>query len=173
MFELLRRMPKGAVLHAHDTAIVSSEFVFHNITYRDDLYVCVVNDTVRLRFFRVPDERCRWELLKKVRGDPLRRDKINGMIKNRLSMECDDPSSTYTDVNRAWSKFVDIFSFVGPMVTYRPVYEDHFLQALKELHRDNVMYLELRSTLPRLYDFDGTDYKPEDVVALYESATRR
>lgn len=90
-----------------------------------------------------------------------------------MSMECDDPASAYVDVNKAWDKFVDIFSFITPLLTYKPIYEDHFLRGLEELYEDNVMYLELRTTLPTLYDFDGTKYKPEDLVGIYQKLTER
>ncbi|KAF3419908.1 hypothetical protein E2986_00234 [Frieseomelitta varia] len=173
VFHLLRRMPKGAVLHVHDTALVSGNYLYHNITFRDNLYVCIDKGVINLHFFRVPDKSCSWELLKKVREDPERAEKVNKMIRQRMSMECDDPASAYVDVNKAWDKFVNIFSFITPLLTYKPIYEDHFLRGLEELYEDNVMYLELRTTLPTLYDFDGTKYKPEDLVDIYQSLTQR
>lgn len=173
VFQLIRRMPKGAVLHSHDIALVSGDYIYYNVTYRDDLYVCIEKGVVELRFFRAPDDSCSWELLKNVRRDPTRGAMVNDMIKKRMSMLCDDPASAYSNVDRAWHKFMDVFAFVRPLLTYRPVYEDYFLEALKQLSEDNVMYLELRSTLPTLYDFDGTKYKPQDLVGIYRNLTRR
>ncbi|XP_034178804.2 adenosine deaminase [Osmia lignaria lignaria] len=173
VFQLLRLMPKGAVLHAHDTAIVSADYIYHNITFRDDLYICGNGSNIRLHFFREPDQTCDWELLKKVREDPIRGTGVNNMIMKKMSMICSDPKRDYPNVDKAWSKFLDIFKFVDPLLTYRPVYEDHFLEALRQLHEDNVMYLELRSTLPTLYDFEGTDYQPEDLVGIYKNLTQR
>lgn len=88
-------------------------------------------------------------------------------------MECNNSAIAYPNINKAWQKFMNIFSFIRPLLTYKPVYEDHFLQGLKELYEDNIMYLELRSTLPNLYDFDGTQYQPEDLVGIYENLTQR
>ncbi|XP_012250100.1 adenosine deaminase 2-like [Bombus impatiens] len=173
VFQLLRRMPKGAVLHAHDTALVSIDYLYHNITFRDNLYVCIDEGDVRLHFFRVPDKSCDWQLLKKVREDPKRGRQVNDMIRSRMTMECNNSAIAYPNINKAWQKFMNIFSFIRPLLTYKPVYEDHFLQGLKELYEDNIMYLELRSTLPNLYDFDGTQYQPEDLVGIYENLTQR
>lgn len=173
VFQLIRGMPKGATLHVHDTALVSSNYTYHNITFRDNLYVCIDKDVVHLRFFLLPDKSCNWELLKKVREDPVRGEMVNNMIKARMTMECNDPIIAYSDVNKAWNKFTDIFEFINSLLTYKPVYEDYYLQALKELYEDNVMYLEIRSTLPTLYDLNGIKYKPEDVVGVYETLTRR
>lgn len=166
-------MPKGAVLHAHDTSLVNINYLYHNITFRDNLYVCIVKGAVRLRFFRVPDKSCDWQLLKKVREDPKQGPQVNDMIRSSMTMECDNPALAYPNVNKAWQKFTNIFSFINPLLTYKPVYEDHFLKGLEELYEDNIMYLELRSTLPNLYDFDGTQYQPEDLVGIYENLTQR
>lgn len=166
-------MPKGAVLHAHDTSVAAIDYIYHNITFRDDLYICDDDGVLRVHFFRQPDRTCKWELLKDVRQNPRRAREVNERIMEMLTMACKDPIKEYADIDKAWSKFHDIFTFVHPMLTYKPVYEDHFLKALEELYEDNVMYLELRSTLPVLYDFDGTEYKQRDVVAVYKKMTER
>lgn len=173
VFQLIRQMPKGAVLHSHDTSIVSSDYIYNNITFRDDLYVCIVNGVIKLQFFRKPDNSCDWELLKKVREDPARRDLVNDMIKKRMSMVTENPVLAYSDVDKAWEKFRDIFGFINPMLMYKPIHEDHFYEALTQLHEDNVMYLEVRSTLRKLYDLEGTDYTPEDTIRIYEEITNR
>ncbi|XP_076240571.1 adenosine deaminase [Calliopsis andreniformis] len=173
VFQFLRRMPKGAVLHAHDTSLVAIDYLYHNITFRDDLYICDEDEVFRLQFFHKPDDTCQWELLKDVRQNPQRGIGVDERIKERLTMGCDDPDNKYANIDAAWSKFQGIFTFINPLVTYRPVYEDHFLKALEELYEDNVIYLELRSTLPTLYDFEGTEYKPSDIVGIYKELSER
>ena len=46
VFQLIKKMPKGSLLHVHNSASVSSEFVVKNITYRDDIYMCQNFDDV-------------------------------------------------------------------------------------------------------------------------------
>lgn len=173
VFKLLRSMPKGAVLHAHDTSIASFDYFYYNITFRDNLYICGNGNQIRLQFFREPDDTCNWELLKKVREDPTRKAIIDKSIMKRLWMSSTDPMRDYSDVNKAWVKFGGIFQFINPIITYRPVYEDYFLEALRLFHEDNIIYLELRSTLPTLYDLDGTKYEPEDLAGIYRNLTER
>ena len=43
-------MPKGGVMHVHEFAITSYEWVIQNITYRDNLYLCIEQDTKNLKF---------------------------------------------------------------------------------------------------------------------------
>lgn len=173
VFRLIRDMPKGAVLHVHDTAMISADYMYRNITFRENLYICDTNETFQLRFFREPSKDCGWELLKSVRQHPVLAPRVEKKIKERLTMDCENPVTAYNDLDQAWSKFSNIFGFVHSMVTFRPVYEDHFLVGLEELYEDNVMYLEVRSTLPTLYDFDGTEYKPKDVVGIYKTLADR
>lgn len=39
VFKIIKEMPKGAILHVHDTALTSHEFVY-NATFRKNLYFC-------------------------------------------------------------------------------------------------------------------------------------
>ncbi|XP_076285304.1 adenosine deaminase isoform X3 [Lasioglossum baleicum] len=173
VFKFIRKMPKGAVLHAHDSAMATIDYMYHNVSFRDDLYLCETNDSFKLKFFKKPDEECEWQLLKKVRQHPLRALEVNKKIRENLSMQCENPEETYSDLDKAWTKFSDIFNFVYPLVTFKPVREEHFMMVLQQLYEDNVMYLEMRSTLPTLYDFDGTEYTPKDTVGIFKNVSER
>lgn len=173
LFNIIKMMPKGAVLHAHDTAIVSEEWLFNNVTFRDNLYICDEAENLQLKFFHSPTDDCNWQLLKELRKNETFAAEINSRIRKEFSMMTDNPDRMYPDVNSAWKKFMNIFILITPMLTYRPVYEDHFYQGLKELYEDNVLYLELRSTLPPLYELNGTQYNPIDVVGIYKKVTER
>lgn len=173
VFKILREMPKGAVLHCHDTAIVSLDYKFNNLTYRDNLYVCDLDGKLYLKFFAVPDQNCNWQLLSDVRQDPVHAESINDRIKREMSMVTENPTIAYNTVDKAWEKFNGIFKFIGPLLSYKPIYEEHFYQALQELYDDNVMYLEVRSTLPQLYDLDGKKYGPLDTVRVHKEVSER
>lgn len=40
IFEIIKKLPKGGVLHLHNTAGVSSDWVIKNLTYRADVKLC-------------------------------------------------------------------------------------------------------------------------------------
>ena len=44
IYEIIQRVPKGAVLHLHNSAGVSSEWVIKNLTYRNDMKLCLTKD---------------------------------------------------------------------------------------------------------------------------------
>lgn len=170
VFDIIKRMPKGALLHAHDTAIVSIDWVY-NVTFRDNLYVCDSQDKLLLHFFDKPANNCNWKLLSDLRRNPKSLGDLDERILQKMTMVVADPDVIYPDVNTAWTKFMDVFIFIEPLLTYRPVYEAHYYEGLRQLHEDNVMYLELRSLLPTLYELDGTKYKPLEVVEIYKNVT--
>ncbi|XP_063976169.1 adenosine deaminase 2-like [Diachasmimorpha longicaudata] len=172
VFNIMKKLPKGAVLHAHDTAFVHWEFVY-NLTFRDNLYMCNNGGDLSLQFFETPSNSCDWKLLSDVRKDPVIANTLNERIRRRLTMLVENPDEKYPDVDAAWIKFMDIFMFIWPILTYRPVWEDYYYQGLKELYEDNVLYLELRSTLPILYELDGREYNPIEVVGIYKNVTAR
>lgn len=166
VFKLIRKLPKGASLHAHDTALVSGDYVF-NLTYHEHLYGCLVNSRLRLRFFNGTnvDDTCNWDTLRNWRE---RVDTFDEFLKTQLSIIVDDPKNTYTDLNAVWEAFINTFMTVEPVIMYKPVFKEYFYRALYELYEDNVKYMEFRGTLPSVYDLDGTEYGPVEVVRMYK-----
>ncbi|KAL6263330.1 hypothetical protein P5V15_006127 [Pogonomyrmex californicus] len=173
VFKILRDMPKGAVLHAHESAIASLDYRLHNLTYREHLYVCDVNNTLRLKFFNQTDNDCDWQLLSEIRKDPAQAEAINERIRRALTMITKDPKSVYNTVNKAWEKFNSIFAFMRHLVSYRPNYEELFYRNLQELYEDNVMYAEVRATLSSVYDLNGNTYGPIEMVQMLKNVTDR
>lgn len=170
VFKIIQKMPKGAVLHAHDTALVLADWILRNVTYRPNLYMCVASDgQLKLKFFDKPTKDCSWQLLSNVRKTT---NAIDEKIYREMTMIMENPDD-YRDVDKTWFKFSRIFSFIRPLLTYKPVYEDHFYQALTDLYNDNVMYIEFRSTLECLYDLNGTVYPQLETAAVYKKITER
>ncbi|KAF5290657.1 hypothetical protein FQR65_LT01947 [Abscondita terminalis] len=147
VYKFLRKVPKGAALHGHDTALVSSEY-FYKLTYKNNLYVCNFNGHLWLKFLEnsTQDRTCNWTLLSVVRVL--------------------DPS--YDSWLRSQINLTQKILGKNTRTSMRPVFEDYFYQSLKELYDDNVMYLEFRSTLPVLYELNGTTYTKNQTVSVYK-----
>ncbi|CAB0039592.1 unnamed protein product [Trichogramma brassicae] len=160
VFRMIRDMPKGAALHVHDTAIVSLDYVYHNLTYRPNLYVSQRGDSLRLRFFDKPKDDS-WTLLSDARNETL-----DARIKRQLSLEVDaDPDVVYPNGNAVWKKFISIFVFgrdliclqVGKLSLLSPtMFEDYTYQGLLEFYQDNVLY-----------------YGPMEVARIYQRVAER
>ncbi|XP_058123325.1 adenosine deaminase 2-A-like [Anopheles ziemanni] len=174
LFHLIRKMPKGGVLHAHDTALASTEVIVKE-TYRDNLWQrgTISDGTVEFLFSRsrpASDGLGDWMEVKDRRSiDGAER--YDESIRRYFSLYEEDPLKVYKSINDVWSRFTKMFFALDPIVTYRPVWESYFRAALQEFYDDNVMYLEFRGVLPQLYDLDGRKYGPEEVVELYINVT--
>lgn len=180
-FQIIRRMPKGGALHVHDIAMVQSQFLYENMTFHKNLYICHTEDgSIEARFLRSPDNdtTCTspagWKLLADLRANASIADYINARLKKGLTpMTAPDTAATHhADVDGGWVPF-DKPSFLQPLFTYVTVFVDNLYQGLKEFHDDNVMYLEIRSSLPSLYDLDGNVYGPHEVARIMRTTIQR
>ncbi|CAH2052297.1 unnamed protein product, partial [Iphiclides podalirius] len=168
LFKLIRQMPKGAVLHAHDTAMLNAEYVL-KLTYWDNLYVCFIGKNSQFLFSEdLPTSFCRteWQLVKDVRNNSGNVEKFDEDLKKQFTLVIDKPKEAYSDINVVWDKFQNYFINTMGLFTYKPVWEHYFYDTLKALRDDNVMYLEIRSVLPSLYDLQGNVF---DSIATAES----
>lgn len=166
VFRLIQTMPKGAVLHGHDLCLVSSDYLYA-LTYKENLYACSSNGHLRLKFFENgrQDDTCNWNLLNVLRIiDP----SYDRWLRSQINLYTAHPKQRYPNINDVWGTFQNMIFSVVDLLTYRPVFEDYFYQALRDLYDDNVMYMEFRGFLPRLYELNGTIYQPLETIRFYE-----
>ncbi|KAK4873084.1 hypothetical protein RN001_015113 [Aquatica leii] len=170
VFEFIKLMPKGAALHGHTTALLSSDALY-NFTYEDNLYACTVNNRLKLKFMQnSEDKHCQWRLLKDLRKNNSSYDE---WVRSQMTLVTDNPKKKYPNIDTVWEELENIFVTVGEMITYRPVMEKYFYQALRELHEDNVMYLEFRGQLRGIYELNGYTYKPTEVAKILKTITEQ
>lgn len=155
VFSILKMVPKAASLHTHLLAAVSFEYLFNNLTYRENLYACVFNERLKLKFFSLENQSdlCRWELIENLRK---KNDSYNDWVRNQLSLQVENPREIYTDIHVVWKVFRGIFSTTFDLFSYRPIFVDYIHQVLNELHSDNVFYVEFRGVPLKLYELNGT-----------------
>ncbi|XP_064606619.1 adenosine deaminase AGSA-like [Liolophura sinensis] len=162
IFHIIKDIPKGAVLHIHDTAMVSLDWVVKNVTYRDNLYMCVpANNNERVEYLfadRLPNatDQCSWELVRNRRENSTDVEEFDEWLKRQMSLLRDDLASTNPTQDDIWKQFTSCFSVMNGMVYYPPVVRDYFRRALQEFHDDNVQYIEVRILLKETYNLDGT-----------------
>mgnify|MGYP005983757957 FL=1 len=164
VFKFIQKVPKGASLHSHSSAMLSFEGLF-NLTYMEGLYGCDDNGTFRLYFFfgGVNDD-CEWRLLSDWRNED---SGFDDFLTSKMTLVVDDPVGTYGDINAVWSTFQGIFGFVSPLFDYRQFLHDYLYQVLQEFNDDNVKYLEIRGGFGETFDSNNTIYGPLDTAQLY------
>lgn len=155
LFRIIQRMPKGGILHAHDTALVSTDFIV-SLTYRQNLWQCS-DDSSRIYKFQFartspePVQECKWSRVADVRSK-LGDEKYDRYVRSLFTLYREDqnPRTQFKDINDAWNSFMDIFILLGPIVQFAPVWKDYYKRALREMYADGVQYLEFRGLLPQV-----------------------
>ncbi|KAJ8712737.1 hypothetical protein PYW08_008041 [Mythimna loreyi] len=177
LFQIIQSMPKGAVLHAHDTGLLSPDYVLA-LTYRKNLWFCWKKGEPNIDFYfskTTPINPCvtGWELMEEARNASGDIAKFDADLRKHFTIVIDNPNKVYTDVNAVWQKFQQCFINTGNLFDYKPVYEQYYYDTLLEFRKDQVMYLELRSTLSNLYDLDGNVYDAVETAATYKRVTEK
>ncbi|KAI7792148.1 putative adenosine deaminase CECR1-A [Triplophysa rosa] len=178
VFKLLQKMPKGAALHIHSSALVSADWLVLNATYRPHCYICFMwEGSVRFLFSaRTPFPRlgCSfWSRLDTLRAGLSDVTAFDNSLMRNLTLFTDDSETAYPTQDAAWKRFEEIFVALSGLVTYAPVFKDYIYQGLKELYDDNIMYLELRVGQSRAYELDGTVHDKAWSLEVYRNITEQ
>jgi len=163
VFQRLKQMPKGGLLHIHDISMTSVDWLITNATYRSHLHLKQVDGKVNFKFMEKPDEG--WENVEHLRRQN-GAEKFDLWLKQQLTMA---PSQQRNEnINDIWQRFIGCMGAASGIITYKPVFIDYFYQALTEFLHDGVQYVEFRTTLPPVYTLDGNSSDPLEVAALYK-----
>lgn len=159
LFKIISKMPKGGVLHAHDTALCNLDFIVQ-LTYWDHLWQLTdpVTQRARFQFSRSkPVADTEDEEWKQVRKERKRRgpEVYDAELRRQISLFTKSPNTEARDVNAMWVRFMEIFAMTDGILLYKDAWEAYFMQALKEFSADEVNYLEIRSTLPKVSEDFG------------------
>ncbi|KOB58090.1 Adenosine deaminase related growth factor [Operophtera brumata] len=180
VYKIIKNMPKGAALHVHDMALLGPDYVM-NLTYMDNLYFCFKPDPVLsgnhlfLQFAnQLPNKTCdTWQLISDARRDAKNVTEFDFNLRKHFTLVVDDPDTAYPAITDTWDAFMNYFTTIIPLVTYRPVWEQYFYDALKKYREDNLMYIEVRSVLPNLYELDGSTYDQIVTAKSYKKVLSR
>lgn len=142
LYHLMQTMPKGGILHSHDTALGSTKILI-DLTYKKFCWICVsVDRTFHFTFSRIqpqPTRTCdRWQPMEDFRR--------SGISDEELTRKF-QLTSNYTHINDVWSEFESIFGLVGGILGYKENFEEYIERTLQELLDDGVQYVEMRSSM--------------------------
>lgn len=174
VYQFIRRMPKGAVLHVHSSLMLGADDLIE-LTYEDHLYACLTGDYLELRFSHTePLRPCsvKWTLMSDLRNATEDIAEFDAKLKNYFTLDSDDHIGFDTDINTVWKKFNQVYFTIKSLISYRPVREKAFYQALQNFYNDNVMYIEIRSGLSNLYELNGTIHDKIYMATLYDKVTK-
>ncbi|XP_055900700.1 adenosine deaminase AGSA-like isoform X1 [Biomphalaria glabrata] len=172
IYQIIKKMPKGAALHLHDLAITSLNWVVKNVTYRDHVYMYYDDKGfVHLGAFDTPPADNPWELVKTLRAKAPDAVMFDKNLLNNISMLSSDPLEMYPTINLVWARFDKYFEQVISLLFNADIMRDYYRQALVEFKEDNVQYIELRAILSGFTVLSGTTHDAEFGLNIYKQVT--
>ncbi|XP_044739803.1 adenosine deaminase 2-like [Chrysoperla carnea] len=177
VFQIIKRMPKGALLRSHIIGMVSTAFLM-DLTYMDNLFICFTNYSKAIRFkfaINPPNstvECGHWDLLNDLRltwdyNDILW---LNAKIESSFTLIVNKLKNL--DVNAVWKNFQSICATLNGFLGYRPLLEKYLYQVFEECINDKILHLEFSGTLPETYELDGKLYSELEIVGIYQTVAK-
>uniref|UniRef100_D3TQW4 Adenosine deaminase n=1 Tax=Glossina morsitans morsitans TaxID=37546 RepID=D3TQW4_GLOMM len=170
VFRFLQQMPKGALLHLHNTAGVSSEWIARNLSQLTGLLRCIDQKGINILTFRENPEKhkcsTQYVAINEERQKSQSQAAYNRSFENLINLYTERPELEYQTINHVWDKFQNMFSTVSDLIHYLPAYRVYLWQLLKESYDDKIIYVELRFTTFQLYDHAGQVYADEHFLTV-------
>lgn len=168
VLQFLKQMPKGAVLHMHNTASVSSKWVVQTLTRMPGVLSCHNADGVLILTFRKDSKKhqCRTPYVEvaKERSKARSVNKFDEELERHINLYTSQPEIEYSDINKAWRKFQNFFKTIGDVLTYLPAFRAFHTRMLEEMHEDRIMYGEIRMYFRALIDEKGATVTQEQAI---------
>ncbi|MES2730678.1 MAG: adenosine kinase [Bacteroidota bacterium] len=169
LFQTIRKMPKGGILHLHTKATTSAAWIADTVVHMPNCYVYWKEDSDKyvkgqISFFKESHVPAGFEkasvLNKKVTN-------FQSTLTSLLTLN----ESTANDSVNVWREFGIRFQRVSDFVSYQPIFKAYYKQGFQELMKDNVQYVELRAGLSSgLYNLahdKKSGYYNTDTVLVY------
>jgi adenosine deaminase CECR1 len=143
IMEVMRRLPKGGVLHAHGSAMGDYRWLVTEATSRPDCYIYVgaamtpPRGTLRLAEQSPGDG---WHLVSELRAQAADATAFDDAIHRSLTLGEEDLSAA--DI---WEEFAAIFRRASGLLANRSVHSAYWRHVLDGLIDENVQYLESRT----------------------------
>jgi len=159
LFPIFQRLPKGGLLHVHESSSGRSDFVITNIARRADCYIGWSTQPGGPRRGR----------LKFTNAPPADDGGLNGyfpfsILEARLRSQgvvlTDELRHLYmldeTDLqeDKVWAAFGTWWSLLPDLMRHRPVLRDFLRDAFQTFHEDGISHVELRVMVPVATMFD-------------------
>lgn len=151
LFGLLKSMPKGGILHAHDSALGSTD-TYIKLTYAPFTWICFDGEEkVMFAFSReYPTDLCpdKWQLLEALR-------ECGSFSDDSLINKFSIYGKEFNNTRDVWNHFLNTFENTGNLKNYQPNFVEYVRSYLKECFDDGAQYIEIRSGISEVSFYSG------------------
>eukprot|EP01117_Protostelium_nocturnum_P000732 TRINITY_DN1088_c0_g2_i1.p1 TRINITY_DN1088_c0_g2~~TRINITY_DN1088_c0_g2_i1.p1 ORF type:complete len:586 (+),score=188.09 TRINITY_DN1088_c0_g2_i1:155-1912(+) len=192
LWKIVRKMPKGALLHAHFDAMVDFPWLFEILLQTPGIHIACSHSLVSLenrefsdlkfKFFKsksntnpasfwtsdyVPNSAVSLVEAAEAFPEGGRAGFLN-YLWNRLTIKLDESTEkTNHGVDAIWKKFQSIFSVLSTFLGYEPIFRAFIGRMLELLHADGVRWVDLRLVFFMQYYRQGSEVADTDLVEMF------
>lgn len=184
LWQIVKRMPKGALLHCHLEAMVDLDWALEEAFKTEG--VCVIADGPivteqqrRKTGFSFTYSKSTTDAVS-VWTDgysentpvPINTAAANfpdggksgfvEWVRSRVTITASEHLSHHEGPNEAWRKFISCFPILGSLIYYEPIYRKFVRRLCKQLLGDGVYYVDMRSAFYTPYRCEGKENWDED-----------
>ncbi|ODA80270.1 hypothetical protein RJ55_03228 [Drechmeria coniospora] len=190
LWKIVRKMPKGCLLHAHMDAMVDFDFLLDELMKLPGMHMASDRplDTDEAResaafSFRYREkertegsiwdesyERQSFILLTKV-ADEFPDGGRTGFLrwlKSRCTLSTVDSHEQHHGIDAIWEKFAKCFTVVATIIHYEPIFRSFLRRLMTLLKEDGVNWAELRFTWPLNYCRDRQEEAEQDYSHMFK-----
>jgi adenosine deaminase CECR1 len=179
LWRIVRRMPKGALLHCHFEAMIEVEWILERAFQVKNVGIqCEraldgeeARSTTHFKFgvsetFK-GDAKSIWSpeyqpntlIPLNIAADtfPLGgRTGFLAWVKSRCSITPEESISHHLGINQIWVKFISTFAIVRTLIYIDEIFPQYVRRVCQQLHNDNVLWADVRAL------FAGPGHQPDD-----------
>eukprot|EP00013_Stygamoeba_regulata_P028465 CAMPEP_0177661594 /NCGR_PEP_ID=MMETSP0447-20121125/18786_1 /TAXON_ID=0 /ORGANISM="Stygamoeba regulata, Strain BSH-02190019" /LENGTH=510 /DNA_ID=CAMNT_0019166995 /DNA_START=35 /DNA_END=1564 /DNA_ORIENTATION=+ len=169
IFSLIRQMPKGAILHAHNTALGNFSYLIEKVTYMPNCYMNTNQSSREYQhfYFYPSPPTSDWKLVSELRAAA---DDVTLFDESLYQMITINQGNDLGNAETVWSVFSGRFGRIHGLVSYLPVFSEWLKDAFRFLIRDGVSHIELRTSPHGVYALNGTVYDSVFTTQLLQQA---
>ena len=172
LFQLIRQMPKGGILHLHGAAAGNAQWVVDKVVNDPNAYIYweqKQDDFIKgqISFFNEDQAPEGFYKAKRLNQQvPHFSDSLFTLLTFDDSIDADS-----VDI---WGEFESVFQRIYGFVRYQPVFQDYFHHAFEQLVEDGIQHVELRGIFNELYDLQHPDgyFNADSSIRYFQAAAK-
>ncbi|KAI4205161.1 MAG: hypothetical protein LQ346_001494 [Caloplaca aetnensis] len=190
-YQIVRRMPKGALLHAHMDAMIDSDFLVDQVLATEGM-VIQASQALKTKELRkaafvsfqyskspITPEASIWadnyqpgQFVPAIAAaDSFEggRDAFKAWIVSRSTITPEESLNHHHGLDAVWEKFGSCFMILGSMLRYEPIFRASIQRLFRQLRADGLQWADFRMAFVAKYWREGHDRPEEGQEALFQA----
>ncbi|OIW28877.1 Metallo-dependent hydrolase [Coniochaeta ligniaria NRRL 30616] len=192
LYQIVRKMPKGALLHSHCDAMVDYDYLFDVLFKTPGIHIWsddgpldtdsareTASISIRFREKTHPTDTSIWsESYKPGTPIPLAHaasvfpgggtPAFLAWLRSRCTISQTEAVEQHHGVDAIWAKFSSCFRVIGTFIHYEPVFRVFLRRFMSQLHADGIRWAEVRLGWPLNYCREGVETPEKDYEAMFQ-----